>query len=180
MTIVWRSFHEYPVLLIRVFSHIRSYTYVTIIFEVLIKSWDDLVTLFLQVPGKAAPTRLCRCSGIKRWILLYSASLMTCLECWGPVRPRCVKRSRYFGYPFRFCSPWWVPILPCLMRFGLFADSDRSRSCSQGFVRRMSRLCSWIPTASRLWNFLSQCIAAAASFSRHHSCNCGFVRPWME
>ena len=34
--------------------------------------------------------------------------------------------------------------------------------------------------ASRLWHFLSPGIAAAASFSRRHSCSCGFVRPWME
>ena len=66
--------------------------------------------------------------------------------------------------------------LPCLM----FGGSDRSRSCSHGFHRRMSRLCSWIQQASRLWPFLSPGIAAAASSSRRHSCNCGFVRTWME
>ena len=34
--------------------------------------------------------------------------------------------------------------------------------------------------ASQLWHFLTPGIAAAASFSRRHSCSCGFVRPWME
>ena len=72
MTIVWRQFHQYRVLLICAFSHIRSYRYVTIICEVLFNSWDDFFSLFLQIPAEAAPAKwrwLLRCW---RWFLRYS------------------------------------------------------------------------------------------------------------
>ena len=45
---VSRPFHQYPVLLVCVFFHIRPSTYVTIICDVFFKSWDDLVTLFFS------------------------------------------------------------------------------------------------------------------------------------
>ena len=180
MTIVWRSFHEYPVPLICVFSHTRSYTYVTIIFEVLIKSWDDLVTLFLQIPAEAAPATWVAVASLEGSSALFLRVLSRAWNVGGQCDLGMSKGLDNLAIPSVSVRPGGCLLLPCLMCLRLLSDGDSSRSCSHFFVRRMSRLCSWIPTASRLWNFLSQCIAAAASFSRHHSWNCGFVRPWME
>ena len=57
---------------LRLFFEPLIYMYVTIIFDVFFMSWDDLVTLFLQIPAKAAPATwrwLLRCW---RWFLRYS------------------------------------------------------------------------------------------------------------
>ena len=48
------------------------------------------------------------------------------------------------AFPSVSVRPGEYLFLPCLMHLRLFADSDRSRSYNHGFVRRMSRLCSWI------------------------------------